>query len=307
MGRYVGWPLLAALFCASGVHAQSPGSAEYYLKYGKEYADAGKADMAELYFKEGAAMYPRNAQMHSYLGQMLAAQGKKAEALAELQLAVRLDPAVKSGVEKAIAYYGLSAADAQPQPDSGLLVPRTAKAGIQVGDPIEVKDHASGDWYAGTVTQVEDISDNGTQFVYKVKYANQVGPTENRFYPGSWRAPTGQVEQPGGPPSSKSGGALAAGDYVCTQDYFTGGTGNYQRQSDQKGTLTVSAGGSYSFRGEGGRYAYDAASGQIKWLSGYLAADSNTSKYRRNQRTSQIDIAFHTASGDLDWSCGHNL
>jgi len=42
-------------------------------------------------------------------------------------------------------------------------------------------------------------------------------------------------------------------------------------------------------------------------VSGYVAADRNTSSFRRNVRTSQIDIAFHAASGDLNWSCGHNL
>jgi hypothetical protein len=176
-----------------------------------------------------------------------------------------------------------------------------------MGDPIEVRDHASGDWFAGTVTEVTDISGDGSKFVYKVRYRNQVSETENRFYPGSWRAPTGQVERPGSTASGKNGGALAYGDYQCTQDYFTGAVGTYQRQSDQKGTLTLKAGGSYAFRGSAGKYSYDSASGQIKWLSGYLAADSNTSNFRRNVRTSQIDIAFHTASGDLNWSCGHNL
>lgn len=71
--------------------------------------------------------------------------------------------------------------------------------------------------------------------------------------------------------------------------YFalTGAVGTYQRQSDQKGTLSLMAGGIYSFRGSNGRYSYDAGSGKIKWLSGYLAADSNTSSFRRNVNTSR--------------------
>jgi tetratricopeptide (TPR) repeat protein len=303
MGGAVAAALLAAGAMAG---AQSPGSAEYYIKYGKEYAEAGNADMAALYFREGVQMYPRDAQMHLYLAQVLAAAGDKAKALGEFEAALKLDPSLRDKAQKAMDYYQVSAAD-QTKEDDGLLIPRTAAAPMKLGDPIEVKDHASGDWFAGTVTEVTDISGDGSKFVYKVRYRNQVSETENRFYPGSWRAPTGQVEQPGGTASGKNGGALAYGDYQCTQDYFTGAVGTYQRQSDQKGTLTLKAGGSYAFRGSAGKYSYDAASGQIKWLSGYLAADSNTSNFRRNVRTSQIDIAFHTASGDLNWSCGHNL
>jgi tetratricopeptide (TPR) repeat protein len=307
MGRISRGALLAALLVAGAAQAQSPGSAEYYIKYGKEYAAAGNADMAALYFREGVAMYPRNAQMHLYLAQVLAAGGDKAKALTEFNAALQLDPSLRDKAQKAMDYYQVSPGQAAAAEDDGLLIPRTTSAPMKVGDAIEVKDHASEDWFAGIVTEITDISGNGTQFVYKVRYRNQLSETENRFYPGSWRAPTGRVEQPGGTSSGKAGGALAYGDYQCTQDYFTGAVGTYQRQSDQKGSLSLRAGGAYTFRGSSGRYSYDAGTGQIKWLSGYLAADSNTSSFRRNVRTSQIDIAFHTASGDLDWSCGHNL
>ena len=307
MSRILAGAFAASLVAVGGMAAaQSPGSVEYYIKYGKEYAEAGNADMAAMYFRQGVQMYPQNAQMHLFLAQVLAAGGDKAKALAEFEAALKLDPSLRPNAEKAMAYYKVSP-DQAPAKDDLLIKPLTANAAIQVGDAIEVKDHASGDWFAGTVIEAQDISDNGTKFVYKVRYTNQVGPTENRFYPGSWRAPTGQVEQPGGSSSGKNGGPLVYGDYPCTQDYFTGAVGTYQRQSDQKGTLSLMAGGTYSFRGSNGRYSYDAGSGRIKWLSGYLAADSNTSSFRRNVKTSQVDIAFHTASGDLNWSCGHNL
>jgi len=307
MGRILGTAVAAALLAVgASAGAQSPGSAEYYIKYGKEYAEAGNADMAAMYFRQGVQMYPQNAQMHLYLAQVLAAGGDKAKAQAEFEAALKLDPSLRPNAEKAMAYYKVGPDQAVPKDDL-LTTPRTAGAPLKVGDAIEVNDHASGDWFAGTVTEAQDISGDGSKFVYKVRYHNQVSETENRFYPGSWRAPTGQVEQPGGASSGKGGGALVYGDYPCTQDYFTGAVGTYRRQSDPKGTLSLKAGGSYSFRGSSGRYSYDAASGQIKWLSGYLAADSNTSSFRRNVRSSQIDIAFHTASGDLDWSCGHNL
>lgn len=304
MGRIFGRSLAAALLVTcTGAYAQSPGSAEYYIKYGKEYAEAGNADMAAMYFRQGVEMYPQNGNMHMYLAQMLAAKGEKAAALTEFETALRLDPSLEDRARQAMDYYQVSGTQAPAGKDAGVIVPRTASAPLQVGDAIEVKDHASEDWFAGTVTEVQDISGSGTQFVYKVRYRNQVSETENRFYPGSWRAPTGRVEAPSSGTAGGAGGALALGAYQCTLDYFSGG----QRQSDQQGTLTLSGGGAYSFRGQAGRYAYDASSGAITWLSGYLAADDNTSRYRRNQRTSQVDIAFHTASGDLDWSCGHNL
>ena len=308
MGRFITGSLAAMLLAASAIgNAQSPGSAEYYIKYGKEYAEAGNVDMATMYFRQGVEMHPRNAQLHLYLAQVLAAGGDKAKALAEFNSALSLDPSLSDKARQAMEYYHVSASEADASEDDGLLIPRTASAAIQVGDAIEVKDHASDDWFSGTVIEVQDISGDGSQLVYKVRNRNQVSETENRFYPGSWRAPTGQVEDVSTGPTGGTGGSLAFGAYQCTLDYFAGGTGNYQRQSDQQGTLTLNSGGSYSFRGQAGRYAYDTGSGEITWLSGYLAADSNTSRYRLNQRTSQIDIAFHTASGNLDWSCGHNL
>jgi tetratricopeptide (TPR) repeat protein len=306
MGRAIAMALAVALLVTyAGGRAQSPGSAEYYMKYGREYAEAGDAEMAALYFRQGVQMYPQNAPMHLMLAQVLAAKGDKAAAQGEFDTALRLDPSLQESARQAMDYYKVSPSDAAPGEGADLLIARTAGAAIQIGDPIEVRDHASGQWFVGKVTEVQDLSGDGSKLLYKVRYRNEIGETENRFYPGSWRPPTGQVNRPSSAGPGGLGGNLALGAYQCTLDYFSGGTGHYSRQSEQKGTLTMMGGGAYSFRGQGGRYRYDGGSGAITWLSGYLAADTNTTRYRRNVHTSQIDIRFHTASGNLDWSCGH--
>ena len=107
--------------------------------------------------------------------------------------------------------------------------------------------------------------------------------------------------------AASAAGAVVAGDYACTHDYWTGASPYRQRHSDPVGTLTIASDGSYRWlsNGGGGRWVQDAARGALSFSSGPIA-DKRPSKasYRLNQRTSQIDISF----GDgVDWSCGHNL
>jgi hypothetical protein len=126
---------------------------------------------------------------------------------------------------------------------------------------------------------------------------------EDRFYPNDIRSPLSDQESPKVRPM---GGTLAFGSYDCTEDTYTGVNGNYTRTSQNRGILLLSS-GRYTFRGTTGTYVYDPASGVIRWSTGYLTASPNVSTYRRNERTSQIDIAFKTNLGTLNWSCGTNL
>ena len=113
--------------------------------------------------------------------------------------------------------------------------------------------------------------------------------------------------------SSRSGsaasaaGAVVAGDYACTHDYWTGASPYRQRHSDPVGSITIAADGTYRWLSNGGsgRWAHDAATGAMSFPTGPIADKlPGEARYRLNQRTSQIDISF----GDgVDWSCGHNL
>ena len=113
----------------------------------------------------------------------------------------------------------------------------------------------------------------------------------------------------GDPPSAAASavGAVVAGEYACTHDYWTGANPYRQRHSDPVGTIAIGSDGSYRWLSNGGsgRWVQDARTGALSFSSGPIAdKQPRESTYRLNQKTSQIDISF----GDgVDWSCGHNL
>lgn len=242
----------AALLCSfavAGAWGQSPGSVESLLKYGREYFDAGKPDMAAMYFRQAASAFPRNAEAQFRLGQALLAMNKPEEARVAFDRAATLDPTLR---EPAAQLLAQAVQAAPPRP----LSPTPA--------------------------------------------TRPPSPTAE--------APRPPAPQPPPAPARSGGGELAFGDYVCTQaSYSMGGAGRWQRREEPRGTLTLQPGGVYQFRGSAGRYQYEPATGDIRWTAGYLAADTTSTRYRRNQRTTQVDITFRTASGNLDWICGHNL
>lgn len=152
----------------------------------------------------------------------------------------------------------------------------------------------------GTVVAARDQYGDGRAFVYRVRYPGvKNSPVETEFYPGRVRGVTGATA--GSPKDTAPSNALFYGDFVCRNSFYTGSL------QPSLGILSLKAGGAYTFRGMAGRYKYNASSGQITWTSGYLAEDENTTKFKRGNTTAQIDISFHTASGDLNWGCGTNL
>ncbi len=100
---------------------------------------------------------------------------------------------------------------------------------------------------------------------------------------------------------------LVYGDYVCTLARWD--VGQRRRVYDPKGYFKLNPDGTYRYldNGQTGRYSYDPSSRQIRWLSGYFAEGGpTTTKYTPNVKVAQIDITFHTPSGDVEWSCGCN-
>ena len=81
---------------------------------------------------------------------------------------------------------------------------------------------------------------------------------------------------------------------------------NRTRQSTPVGSITLVDGATYRWldNGGSGHYRIDDK-GTITWLDGPVADKKpKTSTYRKNVKTSQIDVVF--ADG-FDWSCGKNL
>ena len=281
--------------------AQSPGSPEYYVKYGREYFEAGNFDNAAMYFQQGVSMYPKNAEMHLYLGQAYLKMKKTAEARVAFQKAVELNPSLEAQVLKLIGGESRSNSGKQNTDAGSPMTSRADNAPFKIGDDVEAKLYTSEQWVRGTVVSARDQYGDGRAFIYRVRYRGVANDwVESEFYPGRVRAVT-KASDAQNKGSAAASNVIFYGDYVCYPSSSTGSFGN------PKGTISLRAGGAYSFRGSPGSYKYNAATGEITWTSGYLSADNNTTKFRRNRTTAQIDITFKTAKGDLDWGCGTNL
>lgn len=87
MKRTISFALfLYLLFCGvAASFSQSPGSREYYVKYGREYFEAGSFASAANYFEQGVSRFPDDAKMHFFLRQTYLRLKKSAEAGRELQ------------------------------------------------------------------------------------------------------------------------------------------------------------------------------------------------------------------------------
>jgi tetratricopeptide (TPR) repeat protein len=288
------------IFISSPLFAQSPGSLEYYIKYGREYYETGKYESAATYFEQGVQMYPKNAEVHFYLGQAYLKMKKTEQAKAAFQKAVDLDASLRKRVSEFIGTDDTEIKEESPQNENGessVLKSRTDNAPFQIGDEVEIKLYTSEAWWRGKVVAVRDQFGDGRAFIYRVHYRDGKIESETEFYPGRVRA-IGKASDSQNKDNSNQSRVLFYGDYVCREDLGVSGVTSI---------LSFQAKGVYKFRGSSGRYKYDAATGEVTWTSGYLSADENTTKFRRNKNTAQIDITFKTAKGNLDWSCGTNL
>lgn len=102
------------------------------------------------------------------------------------------------------------------------------------------------------------------------------------------------------------GGKLVFGNYNCTETVWNGPNANPPYSHPQKGYFELKSDGTYRWLDNGmtGKYSYNQKTGEINWLSGYLAnMNAKTSQFQPGVNVSQITVNF---SADYRWECGCN-
>jgi tetratricopeptide (TPR) repeat protein len=107
------------------------------------------------------------------------------------------------------------------------------------------------------------------------------------------------------PPVKKAfGGALVFGNYTCHLTVWNGPNTSPAYSYQYKGYVALKADGTYRWLddGETGKYKYDAKTGTLTWLSGYLkTSGARSTQYRINDQTAQMTIDF---TDTYRWECG---
>jgi Tfp pilus assembly protein PilF len=117
---------------------------------------------------------------------------------------------------------------------------------------------------------------------------------------------TTPVKKVNKPASEKTGGPLVFGNYTCDYMQYQGAGALVAYKPVYKGYFKLNANGTYRWldNGETGRYKYDAATGKITWLSGYLAKSKPVSSvYKPGEKVASIRIEMVK---DYTWGCGCN-
>jgi hypothetical protein len=113
-------------------------------------------------------------------------------------------------------------------------------------------------------------------------------------------------KEPASADESKKGGNLVYGDYVFTLDYWD--VSQRRMVHQQKGFFTLNVNGSYNYMGTTGKYNYNQTTGVITWESGtFRNMGKNTTTFRRNKTTCQIDFEYQTSGGKVYYSGGKNF
>ncbi|HJY23641.1 MAG TPA: hypothetical protein VJ279_12185, partial [Hanamia sp.] len=102
----------------------------------------------------------------------------------------------------------------------------------------------------------------------------------------------------------KYGGNLLYGNYTCHVSVWNGPNVSPAYRYDYKGYFALKKDGSYRWLDDGatGKYTYDAATGELKWLSGHFKGyKPKITQYQPGNKTAQITITF---SDNNRWECG---
>ncbi|HEV2832377.1 MAG TPA: hypothetical protein VGW31_10400 [Hanamia sp.] len=102
----------------------------------------------------------------------------------------------------------------------------------------------------------------------------------------------------------KYGGNLLYGNYTCHVSVWNGPNVSPAYRYDYKGYFALKKDGSYRWLDDGatGKFTYNAATGELKWLSGYFKGyKPKITQYQPGNKTAQITITF---SDNYRWECG---
>lgn len=103
----------------------------------------------------------------------------------------------------------------------------------------------------------------------------------------------------------KKGGALLFGNYICSQTVWNGPNRTPAFSAVYKGYFLLRPNGTYRWLDNGaeGRYSYNAATGVLKWESGFFAGQKPklTSFVLHSATSAQATLNF---TDDYRWECG---
>jgi tetratricopeptide (TPR) repeat protein len=269
--------------------AQGIGTVEYEIRYGREYLDARKYDMAIIYFENAVKKDPEHAEANYLIGFSYFKLGKPEKGRTFLEKAARLDSVYKKDVEAFLAQIDGAAEKEIETPRK-----RTSKdaqtgeelAEYEVGDTVEV--FYAGDWNPGKIIGVEG---RGASVRAEVEYVFQGEKRTAKFSYNALRhaaASNTKVVK-----TSKSASGLTVGEYGCSSKIWSGG----QWVFTPRGSFRLTANGKYTQTNGSGSYKYNAEKEEITFTGGFFG---NSGAKGKVISSSQIDIEFEESYW---WTC----
>ena len=279
------------VFTALPAEAQGIGTVEYEMKYGREYFDARKYDMAIMYFENAVKKDPEHAEAHFLIGKSYFKIGNMEKARAFLEKAARLDSTYGKQSEEMLSE--ISGATKKETPATAKRASGEDKTGEQtaeyeVGDRVEVS--YAGQWNPGVIIKVEG---RGESVRAEVDYTFQGDKRTAKFSYNALRraAADSNFESKNAPKAA--GGKLTLGEYGCSSKIWSGG----QWVFTPKGSFRLQANGRYAQVSGGGIYKYDAETKTITFTSGFFGNSDAKGKVVGSE---QIDIEFDKSYW---WTC----
>jgi hypothetical protein len=266
--------VFTALVLTAAVSGQGIGSAEYYMRYGREYLDARKYDMAIMYFEDALLKAPESAEANYLTGLAYTKLGKPEKARPYLEKAVEID---RSYSEKAAAISG---------PASEKSMSDTAE--YEIGDLVEV--FYAGRWNPGKIKSVEG---RGPTVRAEVAFTFQGDARTSDFSYNALRHAAAVTMTAA--PSTKTllSDGLTLGEYGCSSKVRNG----TQWTFTPRGSFKLLPNGSYTQTSGGGRFKYVPDSKTISFTGGFFGNSGATGKV---VSASQVDINF---SDSYWWTC----
>jgi tetratricopeptide (TPR) repeat protein len=273
------------------VTAQGIGTIEYEMRYGQEYFDARKYDMAIMYFENAIKKDPEHAAAHFLIGKSYIKLGKPEKARPFLEKAAQFDPDYGKEVEEMLAEI-----DGTTKKETVTTAKRTSTnaqtdeeiAEYEVGDAVEVS--YAGQWNPGVIIKVEG---RGESVRAEVDYTFQGDKRTAKFSYNALRRAAATLDSESKNAPKSTGGRLTLGEYGCSSKVRSGG----QWIFTPRGSFRLQASGKYTQTSGGGSYKYDAETKEITFTGGFFGNSDAKGKVISSE---QIDVEFDK---NYWWTC----